>query len=203
MKIICIGRNYVEHARELNNPLPKVPVFFMKHESCVVRNNKPFFYPDFSKNVHYEAEIVFKICRVGKKIEKHFASRYYCEVGLGIDFTARDLQESARKEGLPWEIAKAFDNSAPLSKFINKREFPDINSINFHLDINGKTVQQASTKDMIFPIDDLISYVSQFITLKTGDILFTGTPAGVGPVQIGDHLEGYIEKKKMLDFYIR
>ena len=203
MKIICIGRNYVEHARELNNPLPRVPVFFMKQESCIVRNNKPFFYPDFSKNVHYEVEIVFKIGKVGKKIEKQFASRYYSEVGLGIDFTARDLQENARKEGLPWEIAKAFDYSAPLSRFIPKKEFQDINNIRFHLDINGKTVQKAGTNDMIFPIDELISYVSQFITLKTGDILFTGTPTGVGPVQIGDHLEGYIEDRKMLDFYVK
>jgi len=203
MKIICIGRNYIEHARELNNPLPKVPVFFMKHESCVVRNNKPFFYPDFSKNIHYEVEIVFKIGRVGKKIEKRFASRYYSEVGLGIDFTARDLQESARKEGLPWEMAKAFDNSAPLSRFMTKKEFPDINNIQFHLDLNGTTVQQASTKDMIFPVEELISYISQFITLKTGDLLFTGTPSGVGPVKIGDHLEGYIEEKKMLDFYVK
>lgn len=203
MKIICIGRNYVEHARELNNPLPTVPVFFMKHESCIVRNNKPFFYPDFSKNVHYEAEIVFKIGKVGKKIQKQFASRYYSEVGLGIDFTARDLQESARKEGLPWEIAKAFDYSAPLSRFISKKEFPNINNIHFQLDINGKTVQKASTGDMIFPIDELISYVSQFITLKTGDILFTGTPSGVGPVRIGDHLQGYLESRKMLDFYVK
>ena len=203
MKIICIGRNYVEHARELNNPLPRVPVFFMKQESCIVRNNKPFFYPDFSKNVHYEVEIVFKIGKVGKRIEKHFASRYYSEVGLGIDFTARDLQENARKEGLPWEIAKAFDYSAPLSRFIPIKEFQDINNIRFHLDINGKTVQKAGTNDMIFPIDELISYVSQFITLKTGDILFTGTPSGVGPVQIGDHLEGYLEERKMLDFYVK
>jgi len=175
----------------------------MKHESCIVRNNKPFFYPDFSKNVHYEAEIVFKISKVGKKIAKHFASRYYSEVGMGIDFTARDLQESARKEGLPWEIAKAFDHSAPLSRFISKKEFPDINNIHFQLDINDKTVQKASTHDMIFPVDQLISYVSQFITLKTGDLLFTGTPSGVGPIHIGDHLEGYLEGRKMLDFYVK
>jgi acylpyruvate hydrolase len=203
MKIICIGRNYLEHAKELKNPIPEVPVFFMKHESCIVRNNKPFYYPDFSTNIHYEVEIVFKIGMVGKKIEKKFASRYYSEIGLGIDFTARDLQEDARKEGLPWEICKAFDNSAPLSRFIPKKEFPDIHNIHFHLDLTGKTVQQASTKDMIFTIEDLISYVSQFITLKTGDIIFTGTPSGVGPVKIGDHLTGYIEDRKMLDFYIK
>jgi acylpyruvate hydrolase len=203
VKIICIGRNYAEHARELNNPLPKVPVFFMKQESCIVRNNRPFFYPDFSKNVHYEVEIVFKIGKVGKRIEKQFASRYYSEVGLGIDFTARDLQESARREGLPWEIAKAFDYSAPLSRFISKKEFQDVNNIQFHLDLNGKTVQKASTQDMIFRVDELISYISQFITLKTGDLIFTGTPSGVGPVQIGDHLEVYIEDRKMLDFYVK
>lgn len=203
MKIICIGRNYAEHAKELKNPLPSVPVFFMKHESCIVRNNKPFYYPDFSSNIHYEAEIVFKIGKVGKKIEKRFANRYYSEVGLGIDFTARDLQESARKEGLPWEIAKAFDHSAPLSRFIHKKDIEDIHNIHFHLDINGKTVQKASTKDMIFSVDELISYLSRFITLKTGDIIFTGTPSGVGPVQIGDHLEGYLEGKKMLDFFIK
>jgi 2-keto-4-pentenoate hydratase/2-oxohepta-3-ene-1,7-dioic acid hydratase in catechol pathway len=175
----------------------------MKHESCIVRNNKPFYYPDFSSNIHYEAEIVFKIGKVGKKIEKRFANRYYSEVGLGIDFTARDLQESARKEGLPWEIAKAFDHSAPLSRFIHKKDIEDIHNIHFHLDINGKTVQKASTKDMIFSVDELISYLSRFITLKTGDIIFTGTPSGVGPVQIGDHLEGYLEGKKMLDFFIK
>jgi 2-keto-4-pentenoate hydratase/2-oxohepta-3-ene-1,7-dioic acid hydratase in catechol pathway len=203
MKIICIGQNYKEHAKELNNPIPKVPVFFMKQESCIVRNNKPFYYPDFSEKIHYEVEIVFKIGRVGKRIEKKFASRYYSEIGLGIDFTARDLQEIARKAGLPWEISKAFDNSAPLSRFLPRKDFPDTNNIHFHLDLNGKTVQQSSTKDMIFPVDELISYVSQFITLKTGDLLFTGTPSGVGPVRVGDHLEGYIEDKKMMDFNIK
>jgi 2-keto-4-pentenoate hydratase/2-oxohepta-3-ene-1,7-dioic acid hydratase in catechol pathway len=203
MKVICIGRNYAEHAKELKNPIPKVPVFFMKHESCIVRNNKPFYYPDFSRNIHYEAEIVFKIGKAGKKIEKKFASRYYSEIGMGIDFTARDLQEEARKAGLPWEICKAFDNSAPLSRFIQKKEFPDTSDIHFRLDLNGKTVQQASTRDMIFSIEDLISYVSGFITLKTGDIIFTGTPSGVGPVKIGDHLEGYIGERKMLNFFVK
>jgi 2-keto-4-pentenoate hydratase/2-oxohepta-3-ene-1,7-dioic acid hydratase in catechol pathway len=175
----------------------------MKHESCIVRNNKPFYYPDFSRNIHYEAEIVFKIGKAGKKIEKKFASRYYSEIGMGIDFTARDLQEEARKAGLPWEICKAFDNSAPLSRFIQKKEFPDTSDIHFRLDLNGKTVQQASTRDMIFSIEDLISYISGFITLKTGDIIFTGTPSGVGPVKIGDHLEGYIGERKMLNFFVK
>lgn len=203
MKIICIGRNYAEHARELNNPLPDVPIFFMKHESCIVRNNKPFFYPDFSQNIHHEVEIVIKIGRLGKRIEKRFAHRYYNEIGIGIDFTARDLQENARQKGLPWEIAKAFDFSAPVSRFIAKKDYPDIQNITFHLDINGKTVQHSNTAGMIFPVDELISYVSRFITLKTGDLIFTGTPSGVGPVKVGDHLEVYLEDRKMMDFWVR
>ncbi|KPK85440.1 MAG: 2-hydroxyhepta-2,4-diene-1,7-dioate isomerase [Bacteroides sp. SM23_62_1] len=203
MKIICIGRNYVEHARELNNPLPQNPIFFMKHEACIVRNNKPFFYPDFSQNIHHEVEIVVKIGRLGKAIAKKYADRYYDEIGIGIDFTARDLQDDARKKGLPWEVAKAFDNSAPISRFYNKKDFPDIQNISFHLDINGKTVQHSNTANMIFPVDELISYVSRFITLKTGDLIFTGTPSGVGPVAIGDHLEAFIEDKKMMDFWVR
>jgi len=203
MKIICIGRNYIEHAKEMKNTIPEEPIFFMKHESCIVKNNRPFFYPDFSKEIHHEVEIVIKISRLGKKIEKSFAYRYYHEIGIGIDFTARDLQEKARQKGLPWEIAKAFDHSAPISRFIPKQEFPDINEISFHLDINGRTVQKAKIKEMIFSVDELISYVSGFITLKTGDLVFTGTPSGVGPVKIGDHLEAYIEEQKMLDFFVR
>lgn len=203
MKIICIGRNYVEHAREMKNPLPEVPIFFMKHEACIVKNNRPFFYPDFSRDIHHEVEIVIKIGRLGKKIEKRFAHRYFEQIGIGIDFTARDLQEKARQKGLPWEIAKAFDHSAPISRFLPKTEFPDINNISFHLDLNGKTVQHASTKDMIFSVDELISYITGFITLKTGDLIFTGTPSGVGPVKIGNHLEAYIEGRKMMDFFVR
>jgi acylpyruvate hydrolase len=203
MKIICIGRNYVEHAREMKNPLPEVPIFFMKHEACIVKNNRPFFYPDFSRDIHHEVEIVIKIGRLGKKIEKRFAHRYFEQIGIGIDFTARDLQEKARQKGLPWEIAKAFDHSAPISRFLPKTKFPDINNISFHLDLNGKTVQHASTKDMIFSVDELISYISGFITLKTGDLIFTGTPSGVGPVKIGNHLEAYIEGRKMMDFWVR
>ena len=203
MKIICIGRNYIEHARELKNPLPESPIFFMKHEACVVRNNKPFFYPDFSRDIHHEVEIVVKIARLGKKIERKFAHRYFEQIGIGIDFTARDLQEKARHNGLPWEIAKAFDHSAPISRFLPKTEFPDINDISFHLDLNGKTVQHASTKDMIFSVDELISYISGFVTLKTGDLIFTGTPSGVGQVKIGDHLEAYISGRKMMDFFVR
>ena len=203
MKIICIGRNYVEHAREMKNPLTDVPIFFMKKESCIVRNNKPFFYPGFSRNIHHEVEIVIRIGKPGKSIEKKFADRYYDEIGIGIDFTARDLQEDARKKGLPWEIAKAFDHSAPISRFVSKNEYPGIQNIHFHLDINGKTVQDSSTARMIFTVDELISYISRFITLKTGDLIFTGTPAGVGPVKIGDRLEAYIEDRKMMDFYIK
>jgi len=203
VKIICIGRNYIEHARELKNPLPEVPIFFLKHEACLVRNNKPFFLPDFSKEIHHEVELVVKITRLGKKIEKKFANRYYSEVGLGIDFTARDLQKKAREKGLPWEAAKAFDHSAPISKFLPLSKFKDIQNLNFHLDINGKTVQKGSSADMIFPVDDLISYVSRFMTLKTGDFMYTGTPEGVGPVTIGDHLEAYLEGEQMLDFYVK
>ena len=203
MKIICIGQNYVKHARELNNPIPDVPIFFMKHEACIVRNNRPFFYPDFSREIHHEVEIVIKIGRLGKKIERRFAHRYYDQIGIGIDFTARDLQDRARQSGLPWEISKAFDHSAPVSRFIPKTEFSDIRNICFHLDLNGKTVQQATTNEMIFSVDELISYLSGFITLKSGDLIFTGTPSGVGPVKTGDHLEAYIEERKMMDFYVR
>ncbi|HEC42175.1 MAG TPA: FAA hydrolase family protein [Bacteroides sp.] len=203
MKIICLARNYVAHARELNNPLPEKPLFFMKHENSIVRGNKPFYYPDFSTDIHYELELVLKISKVGKNIEKKFADRYYDEIGLGIDFTARDLQTEARKNGAPWEIAKAFDNSAPLSDFLPVSDFKDISSLAFQLDINGKRVQEGESGLMIFPVEVQIAYISRFITLKTGDLIFTGTPAGVGPVKIGDHLEAYLEGKKMLDFYVK
>ena len=203
MKIICIARNYVAHAKELNNPLPEKPIFFMKHENCIVRANKPFYYPDFSSDIHHEVELVFKISKVGKNIERKFAHRYYDEIGLGIDFTARDLQSEARKAGTPWEIAKSFDHSAPLSELLPVSEFGDIDKISFRLDINGKTVQDGNAELMIFPVDVQIAYISQFITLKTGDLLFTGTPAGVGPVKIGDRLEAYIGDRKMMDFYVK
>ena len=203
MKIMCMARNYMAHARELNNPLPAIPIFFMKHENSIVRNNKPFYYPEFSDNIHHEVELVLKISKVGKNINRKFAHQYFDEVGLGIDFTARDLQETARKNGLPWEVSKAFDNSAPLSKFIPASQFDDINDLKFHLNINGKTVQEASTSLMIFPVADQIAYISQYITFKTGDLLFTGTPAGVGPVRKGDRLEAYLEGRKMLDFYVK
>ena len=203
MKIICLARNYVAHAKELNNPLPEKPIYFMKHENCIVLDNKPFYYPDFSSNIHHEVEIVLKISNVGKNIEKKFAHRYYDGIGLGIDFTARDLQDEAKQGGAPWEIAKSFDYSAPLSDFIPVSDFDDVNRISFHLDINGKTVQEGNTERMIFPVDVQIAYISRFITLKTGDLLFTGTPAGVGPVKIGDHLEAYLDDRRMMDFYVK
>lgn len=203
MKIICLARNYVAHARELNNPLPEKPMFFMKHENSIVRGNKPFFIPDFSSSIHYELELVFRISKVGKNIEEKFAHRYYDAVGLGIDFTARDLQDIAREQGAPWEIAKAFDHSAPLSEFLPVSDFPDVRNIRFKLDLNGKTVQDGDSSLMIFPVDVQIAYISKFITFKTGDLLFTGTPAGVGQVQQGDHLEAYLEGKKMLDFVVK
>jgi acylpyruvate hydrolase len=203
MKIICIGRNYVEHARELNNPLPSKPVFFMKPDSSLLSKNKPFFLPDFSKAVHYEAEIVLKICRLGKNIQKQFAHRYYNSIGIGIDFTARDLQEACKKAGHPWEIAKSFDQSAAINSVIPLSSVPDPQAIHFKLDINGTTVQNGNTKDLIFSFDDIISYISIFLTLKTGDLIFTGTPAGVGPVSKGDHLVGSVEGQILLDFYVR
>jgi 2-keto-4-pentenoate hydratase/2-oxohepta-3-ene-1,7-dioic acid hydratase in catechol pathway len=203
MKIICIGRNYIEHARELDSPLPDKPVFFMKPDTSLVIRNRPFFYPEFSADVHHEIELVIKICKNGKYIDPKFSHSYYKEIGLGIDFTARDLQKECKKGGLPWEIAKSFDHSAPVSKMISLESAGEINNIDFHLDLNGSTVQTGNSKDMIFSFDQVISYISRFITLKMGDLIFTGTPAGVSPVKIGDHLEGYLGKQKMLDFYVR
>ena len=198
MKVICIGRNYMDHVKELNSPLPSAPVFFLKPDTSVVTRNRPFFYPDFSKEIHYEVELVLKVCKVGKNIQKKFASSYYDEIGIGIDFTARDLQDECKKKGLPWLISKGFDNAAPIGKFISKSNFNDLRNISFHLDINGNTVQQGNSKDMIFTFEEVISYVSKFITLKTGDLIFTGTPVGVGPVRIGDRLEAFIEGEKLL-----
>jgi acylpyruvate hydrolase len=203
MKIICIGRNYAEHAKELNNPLPSKPVFFMKPDSALLIGNNPFFLPDFSNEIHYEAEIVLKISRLGKNIQKKFAHRYYSTIGVGIDFTARDLQEVCKKAGHPWEIAKAFDQSAVINRFVSLDSVPDRNAISFQLEQNGNTVQKGNTKDLIFSFDEIISYVSMFITLKTGDLIYTGTPAGVGPVKTGDHLVASLEGQTLLDFHIR
>ncbi|MCW0482994.1 fumarylacetoacetate hydrolase family protein [Gaoshiqia sediminis] len=204
MKIICIGRNYSEHVRELNNDIPTEPVIFMKPDSALLRNNEPFYIPDFSKDVHYECELIVRINRLGKNIETRFANRYYDELGLGIDFTARDLQNQLKDKGLPWEKAKAFDRSAVISsEFVAKSELPDLNAIRFQLKKNGETVQNGDSSFMLFPIDELISQVSKYFTLKIGDLIYTGTPAGVGPVAIGDRLEGFLEGKKMFDFEVK
>ncbi len=203
MKIICIGRNYFDHAKELQNPVPEKPVFFMKPDSALVIRNRPFFYPDFSRDVHYEIEVVIKIDRLGRSIERQYAYRYFSELALGVDFTARDLQSECISKGLPWEIAKGFDYSAPISKFFPLSGFKDIHNLNFRLEQNGKTVQTGNTNMMIFPIEQIIAYVSKFMTLKTGDLIFTGTPAGVGPVKIGDHLEAFLEDIKVLDFNVK
>ncbi|MCE4565701.1 fumarylacetoacetate hydrolase family protein [Maribellus sp. CM-23] len=204
MKIICIGRNYVAHAAELGNEVPEEPVFFMKPDSALLRNNDPFYIPDWTKEVHHEIELVIKINRIGKNIEQRFADRYYDEIGLGIDFTARDVQAQLKAKGLPWEKAKAFDQSAVISStFFPKSIFPDLESMYFKLDINGTTAQEGDSGLMIFGFDEIISHVSKYVTLKIGDLIYTGTPANVGPVQIGDHLEGYLEGKKLLDFKVK
>ncbi|MFT5749628.1 MAG: acylpyruvate hydrolase [Ancylomarina sp.] len=203
MKILAIGRNYVDHAKEMNNPVPKEPVVFSMPDSALLRSNNDFYYPDFSNDIHHEVEVVVKINRVGKNIPIEFAHRYYEELALGIDFTARDIQAECKKNGLPWEKAKAFDGAAPISKFIPKSQFKDVNALNFSLNINGKRVQIGNTSDLIFPIDFLISYLSKYFTLKIGDLIYTGTPEGVGPVKIGDHLEGELEGEKLLDFHVK
>lgn len=203
MKIICIGRNYVAHAKELNNEVPTTPVFFMKPDSALVISNRPFFYPDFSKDVHHELELVIRIDRLGRSIEEQYADRYFSEIGLGVDFTARDLQAKQKEKGLPWEIAKGFDYSAPISEFFPVKKYKDIHNLSFKLDINGKTVQDGNSALMIFSYEKIISYVSRFMTLKTGDLIFTGTPAGVGPVAINDRLEAYLEGEKIMDFPVK
>lgn len=203
MKIICIGRNYHEHIKELNNSIPNFPVFFMKPDTCLLQKNHPFYYPDFTQDLQYEAEIVLKINKIGKHIQKRFAHTYFDEISVGIDFTARDLQENCKKNGLPWEISKAFDFSSPVGKFINKKTLENIHETEFRLDINDNTVQKGNTKDMIFDFDTVISYVSQFITLKIGDLIFTGTPSNVGKVKIGDSLKAYIGGECLLSINIK
>ena len=203
MKIICIGRNYAEHAKEMKSELPTEPIFFLKPDTALLKNGNPFFYPEFTKDLHYECELVVQIQKVGKNIAEKFAPKYYSKVTLGIDFTARDLQQNCKEKGLPWEIAKAFEHSAPISnKFIEISSL-DFENLTFELYKNEEKVQTGHTSDMIFSIDKLIAYVSKFMTLKTGDLLFTGTPAGVGPVQIGDKLEGFLNAEKMFEFNIR
>lgn len=203
MKIIAIGQNYIEHNKELNSPHPSEPVVFMKPDSALLKNNKPFFIPDFTEDLHYETELIVRINRLGKNIAPKFANRYYSEIGLGVDFTARDLQRKLKDAGKPWEIAKAFDNSAVIGDFLPVSELGDVQNIRFSMNLNGNTVQNGNSKDMIFPIDELIAYVSKFFTLKIGDILFTGTPVGVGKVAVGDRLEGFIFDKKMFDFKVK
>ncbi len=203
MKIICIGRNYAEHAKELNNAIPTEPVFFMKPDTALLKDGEPFYYPEFTKDLHHEIEIVIKINKVGKHIEEQFAHKYYEEIGLGIDFTARDLQAKAKEKGLPWEKAKAFDGSAPIGKFIHKSQLGDLANIDFELKINGTSKQIGNTKDLLFSFDQIISYVSKFVTLKVGDLIYTGTPEGVGAVNIGDKLQGFVKGDLFLEFEVK
>lgn len=202
MKIICIGRNYANHAKEMNSPVPKEPVFFMKPDTAIFKEND-FYYPDFTKDLHHEIEVVVKICKVGKNIQPEFAANYYNEIGLGIDFTARDIQKKCKEEGLPWEKAKAFDNSALLaSSFIDKKSI-DLSNLTFSLAINDKEVQKGCTADMLFNVDQIISHISKYVTLKVGDLIYTGTPEGVGPVKIGDKLVGILNNQKVFETTIR
>lgn len=203
MKFICIGRNYAKHIQELKHETPKEPVFFLKPDCAITRCNRPFFLPDFSERVDYETEIIVKINRLGKCIAEKFAHLYYEEIGLGVDFTARDVQKRCIEKGDPWEVAKAFDGSAVVGKFLSKSTLPDVQNLNFHLLLNGEKVQEGNSQDMLFTIDQIIAHVSKFITLRTGDIIFTGTPVGVGPVHINDHLQGFLENECLFDFKVK
>lgn len=205
MKIIAVGMNYAQHNQELGHTqVNQEPVIFMKPDSAILKDGKPFFLPDFSNEVHYETEVVVRICRLGKHIAPRFVRRYYDAVTVGIDFTARDLQRKFREVGNPWELCKAFDGSAAIGTFIPLEQVGgDVQQLDFHLDIDGKQVQKGRTADMLFQVDEIIAYVSRFMTLKIGDMLFTGTPVGVGPVSVGQHLQGYLGEEKLLDFYIR
>jgi acylpyruvate hydrolase len=203
MKIICIGRNYSEHIKEMKAEVTGSPVFFMKPETALVEDGKPFFHPDFSQEIHHEVEIVLKVCRNGKNIEKQFAHKYFEEITVGIDFTARDLQAECKKKGLPWEMAKSFDGSAPIGRLLPVTDFVNMYTIPFHLDINGKRVQEGNTRDLLYKFDTIIEYVSKFVTIKMGDLIFTGTPVGVGPVSVGDKLEGYIGNEKLLECNVK
>lgn len=205
MKIFAVGMNYAQHNKELDGALyiPEEPVIFTKADSSLLKDGKPFFVPDHLGRVDYETEMVVRICRLGKSIPERFAHRYYDAVTVGIDFTARDLQRRLRDAGQPWDLCKGFDGAAAIGEWIPKEKFLDIQALHFHLDINGKTVQEGCTSDMLFNVDRLISYISQFFTLKTGDMLYTGTPAGVGPVKIDDHLTGYLEDRKVMEFNVK
>jgi len=203
MKIIAIGRNYAAHAKELNNPVPEKPVIFLKPDTAVLKDDKPFYIPEFSSEIHYELEVVLKICKEGKHISEKFAPNYYDEIGLGIDFTARDIQNLHKEKGLPWELAKAFDNSAAISRFIPKSEFTDIKNLNFELKINEESRQTGNTKNMLFSFEQIISFVSQYITLKKGDLIFTGTPEGVGKINKTDRIAAWLENRQLLGFDIK
>ncbi|HRH03057.1 MAG TPA: fumarylacetoacetate hydrolase family protein [Bacteroidia bacterium] len=203
MKIICIGRNYGAHAKELKNEIPDEPVFFLKPDTALLKDGQAFYLPDFSKEIHHEIELVLQICKNGKNISEKFASSYYEKIAVGIDFTARDVQQQCKEKGLPWEKAKAFDNSAPIGEFISKSELKNIENLDFQLTINGEVRQKGNSKDMLFSFEKIIAYVSRFITLKQGDLIYTGTPAGVGAVAIGDKLVGYIGDKKLLSFEVK
>lgn len=202
MKIFAVGMNYAQHNKELDGTLYKqeTPVIFTKADSALLKDRKPFFIPDHLGQIDYEAELVVRICKLGKTVPERFAHRYYDAVTVGIDFTARELQKKLREAGQPWDLCKGFDGAAALGEWVSKEKFRDVQAMHFHLDINGQTVQEGRTSDMIFSIDHIVSYISQFFTLKTGDIIYTGTPVGVGPVHIDDHLEGYVEDRKVLEF---
>jgi 2-keto-4-pentenoate hydratase/2-oxohepta-3-ene-1,7-dioic acid hydratase in catechol pathway len=203
MKILCIGRNYADHINELNNERPSEPVIFMKPDTAILKDNEPFYHPDFSNDIHHEVEIVLKINKVGKNIEAKFAHKYYDEIGIGIDFTARDLQSKLKEKGLPWEKAKAFNGSAPISGFVSKSKFADLQNLNFHLDVNGETRQKGNTQMMLWNFDEIIAEISQYFTLKTGDLIFSGTPAGVGKIVVGDKLTAYVEGDEMMSFEVK
>jgi len=203
MKIICIGRNYTEHAKELNNAIPEKPVVFLKPQTALLKDNKPFYFPDWTEDLHYETELVLKVCKQGKYIDEKFAHKYFDEVTVGIDFTARDLQAQQKAKGLPWEIAKAFDNSAAIGTFKKLSDLGKESGFNFSMNLNGTEVQKGNTDDMIFSLGKIIAYASQFFTLQLGDLIYTGTPAGVGPLKIGDRMEGFLESEKLFDFEIK
>lgn len=203
MKIIAIGRNYAAHAQELNNAIPTKPIIFLKPDTAVLKDNKPFYLPDFSSDIHYELEVVLKICKEGKHIAEKFAANYYDEIGLGIDFTARDIQAEHKEKGLPWELAKAFDHSAVISNFLPKTDFASMNDLNFELQLNKETRQKGHTANLLFSFENIISFVSQYITLKKGDLIFTGTPEGVGQVKQGDQLEAWLEGKQLINFGVK
>jgi acylpyruvate hydrolase len=203
MKIIAIGRNYADHIAELKNEVPEEPVIFLKPDTAVLKNNDPFYFPDFSQDIHHEVELILRISKEGKNIGKKFAPKYYDGIGLGIDFTARDLQTRLKNKGLPWDLAKGFNGSAPVSEFLPVSGFPDLNNLNFSLKVNGELRQQGNSSLMMHDFDDIVSFVSRFFTLKKGDIIFTGTPKGVAAVQPGDRLQAFLEDKKVLDFEVK